>query len=55
MYSLDPMLAAKAAEGARLLLSVGDAPNQEPPYSQEVLQAVKACGSLPLTLAVAGP
>ena len=41
-------------EAARLLLSVGDAPSKEPPYSSDVLGAVEACGALPLTLAVAG-
>ena len=29
-------------EGARLLLSVGDVRHKEPPYSEEVLAAVKA-------------
>ena len=29
-------------EGARLLLSVGDVGHKEPPYSEEVLAAVKA-------------
>ena len=41
-------------EGARLMLTVGDAPRKEPPYTQETLEAAKACGGLPLTLAVAG-
>ena len=41
-------------EAARLMLSVGDAKNKDPPYSKEALEAAKACGGLPLTLAVAG-
>ena len=43
-----------ADESARLMLTVGDAPNKEPPYSKEILEAAEACGGLPLTLAVAG-
>ena len=33
---------------------MGEAPNKQPPYSKDALEAANACGGLPLTLAVAG-